>query len=99
MPTPLKPRCLHVLCDDAVYEQSVFSQLQTETTLQHLTTGAKQTLTIPSDNISFCPRLDITTYLSCNLHVLGDFKCLYDDTNQNKIYPKLQYAIHPVDIK
>ncbi len=37
--------------------------------------------------------------LPCNLHVLGDFKCLYDDTNSNKLYPKMQYAIHPVDIK
>ncbi len=60
MPTPLKPWCLHVLCDDAVYEQSVFSQLQTETTLQHLTTGAKQILPILGDDISFCQRLDIT---------------------------------------
>ena len=99
MPSKLKLRFLHVLCNNIVYEQSVFNQLQMETTLQQLQTEAKKNSSISSNNIPFCSRLDVTTYPSCNLHVLGDFNCLYDVTNSNKTYPKMHFAIHPIDYK
>ena len=99
MPTKRKPRFLHVLCNNTVYEQSVFSQLQMETTLQQLHTGAKQNSSISSNNISFCLHLDVTIYSSCNLHVLGDFNYLYDKININKNYPKIHFAIKSVDFK
>ena len=70
-----------------------------ETTLQQIETGAKQDSSISSNNIPFCSRLDVTTYSSCNLHILGDFHCLYDNTNSNKIYPKMHSMIHPIDCK
>ena len=84
MPSKLKPRLLHLLCDDTVYKQSVFNQLQMETTLQQIQTGAKQNISISSTNITFCSQIYVTKYPSCNLHVLGNFNCLYDQTNSNK---------------
>ena len=59
MPSMIKPRLLHIICDDNEYEQSLFQQIVSPSSLQTIGTNLK-----PGSNNydGFSISFDVTTY-------------------------------------
>ena len=94
MPSVIKPRLLHILCDNKEYEQSLFQHIDSPSSLQTIGTNLK-----PGSNNydEFSISFDVTTYESYRLHMLGNFKPWLNNITKPNTYPTLKHPVHVYD--
>ena len=94
MPSVIRRRLLHIICDDTDYEQSLFQNIDSTSIVQTIATKLKGGL---NNDDGFTTSFDITTYESYRLHLIGNFQPWEHNVTKPTTYPTIKQPFHEND--